>query len=168
VLAIVLAAACRHAHHGQRATGTPDALFAAARAGDSREVERLLNAGVPVDAGDRYAATALAMAAGRGHLEVVRLLLDRGADPDRRETFFRTSAFDQALENEHLEIARLLLERGVDQREDALAAALERDLPDLARAAVDAGPIHASALEELRQRAPGAMVGSGSNVSRAG
>ena len=53
------------------------------------------------------------MACGNGHLEVVRLLLEKGADINSRNLFGETS-LDIACYKGHLEIVRLLLERGAD------------------------------------------------------
>jgi hypothetical protein len=52
------------------------ALHEAARQGDVAQLRRLVEEeGVPIDAGDRYGASALMMAADRGHLEAVSYLL---------------------------------------------------------------------------------------------
>lgn len=51
-------------------------LVTAARDGDTLEVARLLNAGVPTE------AVVLATACGRGHLKVAELLIERGASVD--------------------------------------------------------------------------------------
>jgi ankyrin repeat protein len=51
-------------------------------------------------------------AAGTGHLQTVRFLLDHGADPDVRTTQ-GGSALYWAASNGHREVAALLLERGV-------------------------------------------------------
>jgi len=129
------------------------ALHAAARDGNLDEVRRLIEQEeVPVDAGDRYDSTALMMASDRGHVEVVRYLLDAGADVNHREVFFNTSAFDLAVWREKIDVGRVLLAAGSDQREDALGLAVEYDAPDLARAAIEAGPLNVSAVEELRAR----------------
>ena len=72
-------------------------LFRAARHGDRAGVERALAAGGRVNASapiDRK--TALFRAAVFGHAEVVRLLLDSGADPDARGSDGR-SALEVAL-----------------------------------------------------------------------
>src|SRR5690606_8666801 len=55
-------------------------LPAAAMAGDSGAVRRLLALGFPVDATDDKGCTALLRAAGGGHLEALRRLPERGAD----------------------------------------------------------------------------------------
>ncbi len=140
---------------------TPD-LVAAAIAGDLAEVRRLVDAGAPVDTADRWGSTALAFAAGEGRVEVVRFLLERGADASKRETFFGQSPLDRALGGgpfteglspERLEIAFLLLKHGADDRESALETAIARGNLELARAAIGSGPIYASSLPELRARA---------------
>src|SRR5690606_36067461 len=58
-------------------------LPAAAMAGDAGAVRRLLELGFPVDATDVKGCTAVLRAAGGGYAEVLDLLLDRGADPQR-------------------------------------------------------------------------------------
>ena len=140
---------------------TPD-LVAAAIAGDLAEVRRLVDAGTPVDTADRWGSTALAFAAGEGRVEVVRFLLERGADPSKRERFFDQSPLDRALGGgpfteglppERLEIAFLLLQHGADDRELALETAIARGNLELARAAIESGPLYASSLPELRTRA---------------
>lgn len=62
-----------------------EGLGAAADAGINAHIERLLELGVDVDARDGAGATALLHAAGRGRIDAVRLLLDRGADRHARD-----------------------------------------------------------------------------------
>jgi len=71
-------------------------------------------------------------AAARGHMEIVKLLLERGADPNLPEEGVAPhgQALYAAVANGHLEIARLLLERGaypnpeVESSADALSRAI--------------------------------------------
>src|SRR5262249_19954645 len=71
-------------------------------------------------------------AAARGHLEIVRLLLERGADPNLPEEGIAPHghALYSAVYNGHHEIARLLLEHGaypsppVESSADALSIAI--------------------------------------------
>ena len=58
--------------------------------------------------------TALLFAAQNGRLEIVRLLLQKGADKDK-ENDHGTTALFIAAQNGHLEIVRLLLQEGADK-----------------------------------------------------
>ncbi|HET6604741.1 MAG TPA: ankyrin repeat domain-containing protein [Xanthomonadaceae bacterium] len=57
-------------------------LTTAAAAGDLAAVRRLVELGLPLDAGDGQGCTALLRASGNGQLPVVQWLLAHGADPD--------------------------------------------------------------------------------------
>ncbi|MGD8331413.1 MAG: ankyrin repeat domain-containing protein [Acidobacteriota bacterium] len=72
------------------------ALRAAASHGNLTAVTDLLAAGVPVDDANEYGATPLILAAMNGRTEVVRALLDAGADPTRTDTFYRRTPLQWA------------------------------------------------------------------------
>jgi hypothetical protein len=57
---------------------------------------------------------ALSIAAGFGHVEIVRLLLDAGVNPDRYNPVghSHTTPLHQAAGRGHIEVVRLLVERG--------------------------------------------------------
>src|SRR5258708_14919379 len=63
-------------------------LWDAAGRGDAATVRRLLAEGVEVNAKTRYGATALFFACDKARLEVVSLLLEKGADPNVKDTFY--------------------------------------------------------------------------------
>jgi hypothetical protein len=90
-----------------------DELRRAAGAGDVAKVKELLDKGADVNAANSYGGTALAFACDRGHLEVIRLLLDRGANPNTQDTFYKSTPVVWAAQKGHPEIVKLLLDRGV-------------------------------------------------------
>ena len=95
-------------------------MWEAVRRGDAAEVTALLDKGADVNAKFRYGATALFKAAERGHVEVAKILLARGADVTVKDTFYGATAMTWALDNGHIEIVRLLLEKDASSVEDVL------------------------------------------------
>jgi ankyrin repeat protein len=79
--------------------------------GRPRAVTALLDKGADVNAKFRYGATALFKAAERGHTEIVKLLLARGADVTVKDTFYGATAMSWALDNDHIETVRALLKK---------------------------------------------------------
>ncbi|HSD27558.1 MAG TPA: ankyrin repeat domain-containing protein, partial [Vicinamibacteria bacterium] len=134
----LLMAIAPHSRAGER----EESLRAAAAAGDIAQVRALLDAGVAIDAPARHGHTALIFAAEKGHLEVVRLLVERGADKNARERFFGSTPLQVSLWGQHRAIALFLLEKGATAGVDAtLADAVERDDLELARASLASGRI---------------------------
>jgi len=86
-------------------------FWEAVRKGDLAAVTALLDKGADVNARFRYGATALFKAAERGHTEIVKLLIARGADVTVRDTFYGATAMTWALSNDHVEVVRALLEK---------------------------------------------------------
>lgn len=101
----------------------PELLWNASRTGDWIAVRAALEAGVPVDSKTPYGSTALCFACDRGHLEVARLLLEYGADPAVRDTFYSASPLDWARSGGHFPLISLLLEKGAPGADGLLLAA---------------------------------------------
>jgi ankyrin repeat protein len=110
-------------------------IWTAAHLGDLARVRALLDEDPSlVNRVADYGSTGapLVKAAARGHMDVVRLLLERGADPNLREEGMAPHgrALYAAVYNRHVEIARLLLEHGaypnpeVESSADALSIAI--------------------------------------------
>lgn len=99
---------------GENAT-VVDRLTAAILGSQITRVASLLRRGAPVNAGDKYGTTPLYKAAVQGETEIVRMLLEAGADPNRE-----SSGEDEgtplcaAASWGHTEIVRLLLQHGAD------------------------------------------------------
>ena len=82
---------------GQSPPQASDTLLDAARTGDRARVAALLDGGADVNAVSRYNVSALGFAAERGHVEIVRLLVERGANVDVAESFYGFRPVDFAL-----------------------------------------------------------------------
>ena len=83
--------------------------------GDAASVAAQIASGINVDSLDRYGQSALMLAAHRGHLEVVRLLLHAGAHLDRTAKFGLSALMLAALAG-HETIARELAAAGANLR----------------------------------------------------
>jgi len=91
------------------------ALRAAAYEGNSAVVRRLIDEAVDLNVWDQRGRTALSLAAGRGHLEIVRLLLASGAwiDPHEDYDCYETPLI-AAAENGHLPVVKALVAAGAN------------------------------------------------------
>ena len=90
-------------------------LMNAVLRGDSREVKTLLAKRAFVNAKDEYSGrTPLIMATVNGHIEIVRTLLDRGADVSVKDADGWTAVMF-AQEYRHAEIEKLLREAGAEE-----------------------------------------------------
>lgn len=73
-------------------------------------VEEALKNGADVDAKDEYTSrTALHYASRIGNLEIVKTLLEHGADATIKDKYGRTSLY-YALDNGYLEIVKMIIE----------------------------------------------------------
>lgn len=118
-----------------------DALLQAVRKGDVAAVRAALDAGVPADVKFRYDRTALSFAADRGQVEIVRLLLERGADVNAKDSFYGVTPIVWAASNGHAEVARLLLARGATGAGDVLESGVEKRSVEMVAAAIDSGKL---------------------------
>lgn len=139
--------------------GRAEAFAAAARRGDAAAVTKLLDEGVDVNTKYRYGATALSYAADHGRLEVVRILIGRGADVNVKDSFYGATPLTwaaspaQTRKPEHAEIVRLLLKAGATGINGALiSAASEPDVPML-KGILDHGGLSAAALSDALEAA---------------
>jgi outer membrane protein assembly factor BamB len=131
----------------------PEELWEAARRGDTKAVQRLLGSGVDVNARTRYGGTALSFAADKGQVEVVRLLLERGADANAKDTFYGNTPLGWAVHHEFVEIALLLVQKGAEDYAEALGVAVKKKDLRLAQAVVGRGPLDPAVRAAARGRA---------------
>jgi outer membrane protein assembly factor BamB len=121
------------------AQGSPpaadEALWEAARAGDTARITAALGQGANVNAKSRYDVTALFFAASNGRLDAAKLLVSRGADVNAQDTFYHASAAEMALTNGHRDVAIFLVQSGA-QADGTLAAAVQSNDEAVVRAAI--------------------------------
>src|SRR5687767_4546858 len=111
-------------------------LWAATRAGDVARVTAALDKGADVNAKTRYGATALSFAADRGNVELVKLLIARGANVNAQDSFYQMRAINLAMTNNHTAVVTLLLERGSLGAPAVLAQAVQRGSMPIVAAAL--------------------------------
>lgn len=98
------------------ALGAEYTISVAAAVGDQERVEQLLRKDISLARRlDSARGNPLSYAAGEGHLHIVRLLLEHGADPNMPEDSApHGAALFNACCGNHLEVAQLLLEHGAN------------------------------------------------------
>src|SRR5215212_2274532 len=108
---------------------TDSELIDAVKTGQLAKVEETLNSGADIHVQDEQGWTALNWAAGKGNLDIVRLLLARGADGFRVGRDQRTP-YKIALAAKHTEVARLL--KQAEEKADGTSG--DSSVEDYARA----------------------------------
>lgn len=129
-------------------------LRTAASTGNSEMTSSLLAKGASVDSSLSGGTTALILAAGEGHSDVVALLLEQQADPNAQQYSYRfksgpeempdgtyvfqieklkqgVNALAAAVANGHVDTARILLEHGVNPNKVLITHGVEESLPAL-------------------------------------
>lgn len=114
-------------------------FWEAVRKGDVAAVTAFLDKGVDVNAKFRYGQTALFKAAERGHTEVVKLLLARGADVTVKDTFYQATAMTWALSNGHTAAVGALLEKDTASLSEVLMTGVRDGKPELVTLALAKG-----------------------------
>jgi hypothetical protein len=135
---------------------TPEAAayLDAVRKGDLAAIEKALASGVAVDTPFRYNRTALSFAADRGSVDVVRLLLDKGANPEATDTFYNQTALAwasqpaQTRKPEHAEVVKLLLAKGAKGAARAFGAAVSAGDAAMVQVILDAGGVPPALLND--------------------
>ena len=123
-----------------------DRLLLAVRTGDVAALKAALASGVNVNTKFRYDRMALSFAADRGNAEVVKVLLDAGADVNARDTFYGMDAMSQALNKKHTAIVRMLLEKGAGNSEGVLRFGVQENSFELVTASLEKGGLRPDSL----------------------
>jgi ankyrin repeat protein len=131
----------------------------AARKGDAAAVRKLLDEGIDVNTKFRYNATALFYACDHGHVDVVKVLLEKGADLTVKDSFYGFTPLMLAVSPaqkrrpEHTEIAKLLIAKGSPGKDNALSGAIEAGDASLVKFILDSGGVPAAKLSESLEAA---------------
>jgi len=120
---------------GQGSQTANEALWEAARAGDTARITAALAQGADINAKARYDVTAIFFAASSGRLEAVKLLVSRGADVNAQDSFYRARPADMAGANGHVEVILFLLQNGAEA-DGVLTSAVQGNQEALVKAAV--------------------------------
>jgi ankyrin repeat protein len=112
-------------------------LLAAVRKSDAARVQALLAQGADVNFKSPYGATGLFFAADRGNLEIVKILLDHGADASVKDTFYGATATAWAAMKQHVEVIRLLWTKSVTGADDVLNSGVENGNIEMVRLALE-------------------------------
>jgi hypothetical protein len=139
LFAALLLAASAQAQTTSSAQDKNEEFFAAVRHGDVAAAKALLDRGVDVNAKTRYGATALSFASDRDSLEMVNLLLERGADVNVKDTFYNATPMIWAVQKGHAEIVKALLDRGATGKEFALSQGVNSENVAMVKVALDKG-----------------------------
>jgi hypothetical protein len=116
-----------------------DDLIAAARKSNVEAVKELLAKGADPNAKTPYGATPLFFACDRGNLEIVTILVERGADVNVRDTFYNSTAVGWAVSKNHVAIVKLLLEKGANSKQIVMRSAIGEAKPDIVKMLLDMG-----------------------------
>jgi outer membrane protein assembly factor BamB len=125
-----------------------DDFFAAARRGDNAAIKALLDKGVDVNTKNDYGATVLIYAAEKGHLEMIKLLIERKADLDVRDTFYKANALTWAMMSDRNEAITLLLKSGAKGEAEALSTAVAATSVNMLKAVLASGRINQETLDK--------------------
>ncbi|KAB2071590.1 hypothetical protein ES319_A08G232400v1 [Gossypium barbadense] len=90
-----------------------DSLCFAARKGEVRSIQRLIENGAAINGSDQHGWTALHRASFKGRIDAVKTLIDKGIDIDLKDEEGYT-ALHCAVESGHTDVVELLVKKGAD------------------------------------------------------
>ena len=131
----------------------PAALLRAVQQEKTEDVREALAAGVDVNSTNDYGATPLFFACDRGNEEIVKMLLEAGADPSVRDNFYQASPLTWAMQNGNKSIAVMLMAKDTATAGSQLINAIESGDEDFARQILEAVELTEPVLVKARDAA---------------
>ncbi len=129
-----------------------EALLAAARKGDLASVKELCEKGAAIETKTPYGQTPLYLAAMNGHEEVVRFLIEKGANTELKDSFYKASILGFTLERKHFGVAKMLIANGGNPDEQ-LSEVVEAENADLVETVLAKGKVSQAALDKSYETA---------------
>lgn len=127
-------------------------LLSAARAGDLAAVKTAMEHGAVVETKTPYGQTPLYLAAMNGNEEIVRYLLDKGANASVSDTFYKASILGFVIERKHWGVAKLLIAKSSNLDQD-LGDVAETGRTDLVQAVLAKGKPSQASLDKAYESA---------------
>jgi outer membrane protein assembly factor BamB len=143
-------------------------LLAAAKKGDAEAVKALLEKGADVNFKNAYGATALTFAADKGHVAVVKVLLQNKANASGRDTFYHMAPLDWAVSRGHIEIVKALLESEAEGAGTALQSAAAAGSLEMVKTILEAGKPKEEALTKALAVTPAEQTAIADLLQKAG
>ena len=129
-------------------------LLDSARKGDLASVKVALENQASIESKTRYGQTPLFLAAMNGHVELVQFLLDKGANVDVTDTFYKSSAIGFAASRKQFAAIKLMLPRSADFDRNLDSFVSLRN-PELVAAVLGAGKPSQASLDRNFELASG-------------
>jgi outer membrane protein assembly factor BamB len=129
-------------------------LWAGAKRGDAPAVATLLAGGVNVNAKTPYGVTALYIAAGKGHLDVVQLLIRHKANVNAADSFYSGTPLAAAADKGHAEVVMALLEAGATGADSLLVRSAKAERAPVVRAILTKGKPKPETLNRALEAVP--------------
>lgn len=118
-----------------------DELRRAATTGDVAKVKELLDKGVDANAANSYGGTALIYACDKGYPEIVKLLLEHGANPVSNSNFYGFPPIAWAAQKGNVEIANLLIDKGAEADFSILQVGIHANSPAMVKLVLERGKL---------------------------
>ena len=115
-----------------------ESIFGAIEHGDIKLVNKHLSNGADVNARGHYGTAPLVIALRGNHTEIVKLLINKGADLNANKNSDEETPLHVAVRNNNFEISKLLIEKGADvnvkyEHETLLLIALRNNHPEIVK-----------------------------------